>query len=133
MQFIEVLRDGLTVSGTVRRAGDRVQTRSGFKGMGKKAQTKRWGSPRYREITRADFEAVGGEVQETEVTEAPESAEVAPVEVEDKFASLADLNIEDTLMAVSEFSEGELAEFVAYEVRGQNRKGVLEPLGFGAE
>lgn len=148
-KFIEVLRDGLTVSGKVCQAGERVQVREDFPLVSKKKQSKR-GAPRYRQITEADFKGTGGEVAEegSLLTPAPEAVgqpvegdedttvediAVETITAEDKFAAVAGLNIEDTLFAVSAFSEDDLAEFIAYEQAGQARVGVLEPLGIGDE
>lgn len=136
-KFIEVLKTGLTVRNGVRRSGDRVQVPEDFPLISKKDQTKRWGAPRYREITRADFENVGGKVVNDEAPAEEPAVEVdeAPAEVvtENPFAVFDGLNVEDTLILAADFSDEELAAFVAYEAAGENRKGVLEPLGFGAE
>ncbi len=143
-KFIEVLKDGLTVQGVVRYAGERCQVRDVFPLKSKKNQTKKWGAPRYRQITEADFTGTGGEIVEDDAVapvadpagDAGEEAAAEATEVvtpEDKFAGVAGLNVEDTLLAVSGFSEEDLAEFIAFEQAGQARSGVLEPLGVGGE
>jgi hypothetical protein len=102
--------------------------------ISKKEQTKKWGAPRYREITRADFEATGGKVLGEEEAPVEEPvAEVFEVEPAGKFEGLVGLNVEDTLQAVAGFDEEELAEFIVFEQANENRKGVLEPLGISFE
>lgn len=148
-KFVEVLKDGLTLAGAVRLAGARVQVSEDLSLLSKKKQVKRWGAPRYRQITEADFTGVGGELadegslitpipegvgQPVEEDKADEGTKVeTTITPEDKFAAVSGLNIEDTLLAVSAFSEADLAEFIAYESAGQARVGVLEPLGVGGE
>lgn len=138
-KFLEVLTDGLTVSGRVQPAGARVQVSEDFPLLSKKDQSKRWGAPRYREITQADFTGSGGAVTgEESVAEPAEVEEVVEVEeaevtTEDKFAFLAGANVEDTLAAAAEFSDEDLAEFIAFEQAGKNRAGVLGPLGVSSE
>ena len=136
-KFIEVLQDGLTVERKVCRAGQRLQVTSAFDIKSKKAQAKRWGAPRYREITKADYEGVGGVVvAEEEVVEAPEVAEAPePVEVapESEFEALEGLNVQDTLEAVSGFSDEQTEAFIRFEKEGQNRSSVLNALGFVQE
>lgn len=140
--FIEVLRDGLTVERTVRRSGDRVQVQDTFSIVSKKAQAKRWGKPRYREITRTDFLATGGSVvgedepSEEPVQTADDRVPDAPaevIEVVNQFEALEGLNVEDTLKAIADFSDEKISDFVEYEVSGQARVTLLEALGFGAE
>ena len=146
-KFIEALIDGLTIQGRVVRAGQRVQVRDSFPMASKKVQAQRWGAPRYRQVTREDFENVGGEVKqddpspdgglttakaEAESPEAPaESPEVTETTetTEDRFAAFEELNVEDTLQMASELSEEGLTAFIAWEQAGQARKGVLTPLG----
>lgn len=135
-KFIEVLETGLTVRNAVRRAGDRVQVPDDFPLTSKRKQTKRWGAPRYREISREDYEGTGGKVLDNEIPEVAEIPEAPVVEeaVEvSKFPELEGLNAEATLAAVVGFSDAEMADFVAFEVAGENRKSVLEPLGYGTE
>lgn len=134
-KFIEVLTDGLTVQGRVQRAGARVQVREDFPVVTKKSQTKRWGSPRYREITRADFENSGGEVEEDLVfTDDTESSEDAGVEeVVNPFAAFEGKNVDETLQLAMALSEDELAAFIVYERENANRISVLQALGAGGE
>lgn len=136
-KFIEVLHTGLTVQGRVCISGQRVQVRDEFPMQSKKKQAARWGAPRYRQITRADFEASGGAVLGGEEEPAAEPAEPTTTTTEtvpeDKFARFAELNVEDTLQAAAELTEEALAEFVLWEQAGQARKGVLGPLGAGGE
>ncbi len=145
-KFIEVLKDGLTVQGKVCMAGERRQVRDDFPLKGKKAQAKMWGAPRYRAITRADFEGTGGKIIDDEPA-APEGSDDDRVSLddhvlaaaagdegttettEDKFASFAELNVEDTLQAAAGLSEDDLAEFIVHEQAGEARKTVLESLG----
>lgn len=152
-KFIEVLHRGLTVQGRVCNAGQRVQVRDSFPMASKKEQAERWGAPRYRQISRADFEAVGGSVKaepapaagvvKAEAKEAAKEAETpaaaaASAEVtettettEDQFAAFDGLNVEDTLQKAADLSEDALQAFIAWEQTGQARKGVLVPLGVG--
>lgn len=137
-KFIEVLKDGLTVQGRVTRAGQRVQVKDEFNALSKKAQVDRWGVPRYREISRADFEGTGGEVKgEEPEADAPvannEEAAVEPVADENPYAEFDGLNAEDTLALAAGLDESELAGFIAYEMAGANRKTVLDALGAGGE
>lgn len=138
-KFIEVLVTGLTVRSQVRVAGEFVQVPDDFPIQGKRKQVKRWGHPKFHEVTRAEFLAQGGtelEIDDAPVTETPEGdetpedagsdTETVPV---DSFAALQGLNVEDTLKAVSEFGEEELSSFIVHEKTGENRAGVLGPLG----
>lgn len=144
-KFIEVLETGLTVQGKVCRAGEFRQVHDEYPILSKKAQAKRWKKPRYREVTRADFEGQGGAVKGEDAHEAQEpqsapasagaqkketkAAEKPQGGSEEPFAALAGLNVEDTLQAVSEMDEAGQAAFIVWEQANQNRKGVLEPLG----
>ncbi len=140
-KFIEALVNGLTIQGRVVRAGQRVQVRDSFPMASKKVQAQRWGAPRYRQVTREDFENVGGEVKfddpspdgglTTPKDETPETPEVTETTetTEDRFAAFEALNVEDTLQMASELSEEGLTAFIAWEQAGQARKGVLTPLG----
>ncbi len=137
-KFVEVLVDGLTVRGQVRRAGETVQVPGEFTMQSKRKQVSRWGHPKFHEISRADHLNRGGQVLEndpvvpkaSEAEETPEDASPDDsVEPAASFEALVGLNVEDTLVAVAEFGEEELAEFIVYETAGENRSGVLGPLG----
>jgi len=127
-QFIEVLRTGMTVAGMVRRAGAQVQVSDAFKIESKKKQVKRWGQPRYREISRADFTSTGQQVLQND----PDAVEAEPVAeapaLEGSFAELDGLNVEDTLAAVATFGDEKLASFIEFEKATSNRVGVLGAL-----
>jgi hypothetical protein len=136
MKFIEVLRDGLTVERKVHMAGDRIQVTGAFNVVSKKKQVKRWGAPRYREITRADFEGVGGKIVNPEPED--EAQEDVPGEVvvedvpgevpENYFAALDGLDVEETLVVAANFTDEQTAAFIVYEQEGENRLEVLNAL-----
>ncbi len=137
-KFVEVLVDGLTVRGQVRSAGETVQVPGDFPMQSKRKQVKRWGHPKFHEISRDDFLNQGGQELENDpvepkapgVAETPEDASVeSSVGGAHSFSALEGLNVEDTLTAVADFDEDELQTFVAYERDGDNRSGVLGPLG----
>lgn len=60
-KFVEVLVTGISVRGRVRSAGDVVQVADDFNIQSKKDQVKRWGQPKYKEISQPEFEGRGGE------------------------------------------------------------------------
>ncbi len=138
-KFVEVLVTGLTVHGQVRKAGEFVQVPDGFAFQTKRKQVKRWGHPKFHEVTKTEFEAQGGKVldiddaPESDASEAPEKPEDASGgesdTTVDPFAALSGLDVQDTLSAVSGFAEDELASFIVHEKTGANRAGVLGPLG----
>ena len=144
-KFVEVLVEGLTVRGQVRSAGDTVQVPEGFLIQSKRKQVARWGHPKLHEISREDHLNRGGQVLEndpvppagvvkepaaSEAQETPEDEAVEEsTEVVHTFSALDGLNVEDTLEAVRQFGEDELAQFVSHEIAGENRSGVLGPLG----
>ncbi len=130
-QYLEVLRDGLTVERKVQMAGTRVQVSEDFNTMTKRQQVKRWGKPRYKIITRADFLASGGVPSFDEDDESDEDEAVD--QVSSPFAVLDGLPVEATLEAVAGFDEEQLAAFIAYEQDGPARVGVLRALGVGVE
>lgn len=139
-QFVEVLRTGLTMRSQVRRAGDRVQLTYEFNLLSKKAQVQKWGAPRYRKITREDFEGGGGKVLHNDPNPAPEVPEVPEVATGEKvetpsnpFAAFEDKNVEETLALAAELSESDLEAFIAYEQEGAGRVGVLMALGVSTE
>lgn len=138
-KFVEVLVTGLTVRSHVRVAGEFVQVPDDFPIQGKRKQVKRWGHPKFHEVSRAEFLAQGGtelEIDDEPESEAPEGDETPEdagsgdsAVVVDPFAALSGLNVEDTLNAVSAFGEDELSAFIVHEKTGENRAGVLGPLG----
>lgn len=133
--YVEVLTDGLTIGGAVRRAGDCVALEKGFEPQSKKDQVERWGEPRYRKITQKEFEERGG--QRGEVLgfnpEAPAEPVEAPESPPGEFAEFGDLNVEDTLSRVASLDDEAVARFILWEQGNDNRKGVLEPLGAWTE
>jgi hypothetical protein len=128
-QFIEALTNGLTVQGRVLRSGQRVQVSDAFPVASKRDQVKRWGAPRYKEISRGDYEGSGGEVkgeEEVAVTQEPVTEPEAPA---DPFAAFDGLNVEETLALAATLDEADLAGFIAHEQENANRKSVLAALG----
>lgn len=133
MAFVEVLVDGLTVGGKVRMAGEAVSDPA-LEPVSKTEQVKKWGQPRYKEISEKEFNERGGSVAEVApemVPPEPSAEQVAGSENE--FTSLADLNVDDTLSAVAEFDDEKTARFIEFEKSGAARKGVLGPLGVEVE
>lgn len=128
-KFVEALVDGLTVQGRVLRAGQRSQVRDEFPMQSKRDQTKRWGAPRYREISRSDYESAGGSVIVEEIEEKPVITEDNPPVDGGPFAEFDGLNVEDTLAKAAELDESEIAAFIVHEQEGANRKSVLAALG----
>ncbi len=144
-KFVEVLVDGLTVRGQVRSAGDTVQVPEGFLIQSKRKQVARWGHPKLHEISRDDHVNRGGQVLENDpvppagVVKEPAASEAQETPEDDSggevvepaapFEALFGLGVEDTLEAVRQFGEDELAQFVSHEIAGENRSGVLGPLG----
>lgn len=128
--YLEVLIDGLTVERKVQMAGTRVQVSEDFPLTSKRNQVKRWGKPRYKEITQADFEGSGGVVDpDLDADDDDEGQE----DEQSPFQVLDGLPVEATLEAVAGFDEAQLAEFIAYEQAGANRVGVLRALGVEVE
>lgn len=135
--YVEVLADGLTLGGAVRRAGDAVAV-DDLEPQSKKDQVERWGEPRYRKISQKEFEERGGVEGESLGAFAAEAtaAEEEPASggaPEDEFAGLEDENVDETLSAVAEFDDETTARFIKWEQENANRKGVLEPLGAWTE
>ena len=138
-KFVEVLVTGLTVHSQVRKAGEFVQVPDDFVIQSKRKQVKRWGHPKLHEVTKTEFEAQGGivldidDAPESEAPKAPEKPKAstggASDTTVDPFAALEGLDVQDTLSAVSQFGEDDLASFIVHEKNGANRAGVLGPLG----
>lgn len=128
-KFIESLTDGLTMRGRVLRAGQRIQVESDRELLSKREQTKRWGKPRYRQITESDFEAAGGTVKDDEAEAAPAEPTAEVEEPAGEFAEFEGLNVEETLEKAAELDEEALGRFIQHEQATENRKGVLQPLG----
>ncbi len=138
-KYIEILKTGLTVARKVQVAGARVQVSDDFPIQSKKEQVARWGIPRYREITEEDFIDSGGVVKgaipagmfitPAEVAAAQEPAEVpAEALVDELFAPLVGLNVDETLQAVATFDDEQMAKFILWEQSNQARVGVLRAL-----
>ncbi len=145
--YVQVLETGLTLGGSVRVAGECVAMHEGFAVQSKQDQVKRWGKPKFKEITEQEYIALTGAkpesypppVTKTSLAAAAPAEELAaeggevPAEgvpaTLDEFAHLSGLNIAQTLEAASEMSEETLARFLAWERAGKNRAGVLGPLG----
>ena len=62
MKYIEVLATGVTVQGGVRVAGECVEVRDDFPIESKKDQAARWGAPRYKTISKGEYETRTGKV-----------------------------------------------------------------------
>ncbi len=144
-KFVEVLVTGLTVASQVRMAGEFVQVPDSFEIQGKRKQVQRWGHPKYHEVTRREFLDQGGtelEIDEatapfTKTPEAPETPQDdaggdAGVPVT-PFMAFDGLNVEDTLSLAAGLDEDALTAFISHEKNGENRSGVLGPLGAGSE
>jgi hypothetical protein len=129
--YIEILEDGVTLSQSVRRAGDLVAV-TDFVPQSKSAQVERWGSPRYKQVSQKEFNDRGGNPEEglSGAFVVPGEGTSEPV---GEFDVLSDSNIVDTLSAVASFDDETVARFVVWEKAGANRKGVLEPLGAWTE
>lgn len=148
-KYIEVLRDGFTVSGAVRRAGDVAEIESDSV-QSKKDQVERFGEPAYKEISASEFRERGGSptgapAQSQPVGEGPEgraeefgdpldpeSAEkfVQARQAEnEEFSDLAGLNADETLEQVSSFDDAKTQRFIEWEQANANRSTVLKSLG----
>ena len=148
-QYVQILRTGLSMRGAVRREGDLVMVDDGFPLQSKRRQVKRWGHPKYREISHEEFIELGGKSQalpsqlkalEDAVAAAsePESGEpgadsepeaTLPGDQEGEFDFLNGLNVDEILEMAATFDEETLSRFIVHEQGDQARRGVLEPLG----
>lgn len=135
MAFVEVLVDGLTVGGRVRMAGEVVRAPA-FEPMSKSDQVKKWGQPRYKEISEKEFNERGGTDEvalpvELTPPEPPAKEPEAPVAGE--FDEMVEFDVDATLDAAASFDDEKVARFVEWEKANKNRKTVLEPLGVEVE
>lgn len=135
MAYVEVLKTGLTIGGKVRREGE-VVSAPDFEPQSKSDQVKRWGEPRYKQISQAEFAERGGRDDEPAVTFDIPPAEEPTKVIEktsasaDEFADFEGLNVQATLDRVASFDDAKTARFVQWEKGRENpRKTVLGPLG----
>lgn len=130
MQYVEILADGITMRGSVRMAGQLVAVPDEVPLQAKSKQVERWGSPRYKKISKAEFEDRGG-------SEDPGGAPEFTTGVSrdraaasgDEFAILDGKNVEATLAIVADFDDAQTQRFIRWEQENANRKTVLEALG----